>query len=192
MTEYIALFIGALLVSNILLASFLGVCPFIGVSKKSSSALGMGMAVVFVIMVSSTATWAITAFLLVPFNLVFMRSIVFILVIASIVQFVEMVMKKYMVPLYKALGVFLPLITTNCAVLGAALINMDRNFTFTQSIISSAGISLGFALVIFIFSTIRERLELATAPRGFKGVPVALITASIMAMAFVGFAGLGG
>ncbi|MCL1990528.1 MAG: RnfABCDGE type electron transport complex subunit A [Defluviitaleaceae bacterium] len=190
--ELFSIFIGASLVSNIILANFLGICSFMGVSKKSSSALGMGFAVVFVITTSSMATWAIFHFLLVPFQLEFMRTIVFILVIATLVQFVEMYMKKNMQTLYKALGVYLPLITVNCAVLGAALLNIDRGFNFLGTVSSALGISLGYTLVIFIFSTIRERLELANTPRGFRGAPIALITAAIMAMAFFGFFGLGG
>ena len=190
--ELLGIFIGATLVANILLAQFLGICSFVGVSKKSSSAIGMGGAVVFVITISSAATWLIYHFVLVPYSLEFMRTIVFILVIASLVQFVEMFMKKYMEGLYKALGVYLPLITTNCAVLGAALINIDRTLGFAQTIVNGFGISVGYALVIFIFSTIRERLELANTRAGFKGVPIALVSASIMAMAFFGFSGLGG
>lgn len=189
--DLFAIFISATLVSNILLAQFLGICPFIGVSKKSSSAIGMGSAVIFVITLSSSITWLIFHFVLVPFNLEFMRTIAFILLIASLVQFVEMVMKKYMVGLYKSLGVYLPLITTNCAVLGSALISVDRGLNFVGTLANSFGISLGFAIVIFIFSTIRERLELATTPKGFQGAPVALIVASIMAMGFFGFLGVG-
>ena len=190
--ELFNIFIGALLVSNIILANFLGICSFVGVSKKSSSALGMGMAVVFVITASSMLTWPVYHFILSPFELQFMRTIAFILVIATLVQFVEMFMKKNMQKLYKSLGVYLPLITVNCAVLGAALLNIDRQLGFFETVANALGISLGYTLVIYIFSTIRERLELATTPRGFKGVPIALITASIMAMAFVGFFGLGG
>jgi len=190
--ELFNIFIGATLVSNIILANFLGICSFVGVSKKSSSALGMGMAVVFVITASSIVTWPIYHFVLTPFELTFMRTIVFILIIATLVQFVEMFMKKNMVSLYKSLGVYLPLITVNCAVLGAALLNIDRNLTFFETVANGLGISVGYALVIYIFSTNRERLELATTPRGFKGVPIALITAAVMAMAFVGFFGLGG
>jgi len=190
--ELFNIFIGALLVSNIILANFLGICSFVGVSKKSSSALGMGMAVVFVITAASMATWPVYHFVLTPFDLTFMRTIVFILIIATLVQFVEMFMKKNMVSLYKSLGVYLPLITVNCAVLGAALLNIDRDLTFWGTVANGLGISLGYCLVIYIFSTIRERLDLATTPRGFKGIPIALVTASLMAMAFVGFFGLGG
>jgi len=163
-----SLFIGSTLVTNIILSSFLGICPFIGVSKKSSSAIGMGSAVVVVITLSSAITWLIFRFILVPFELEFMRTIVFILLIASLVQFVEMVMKKYMVSLYKSLGVYLPLITTNCAVLGAALMNVDRGFDFISTIVNALGVSIGFMIVIYLFSTIRERLDLAKTPEVLK------------------------
>ena len=188
--EYFSLFISASLVSNIILANFLGICPFIGVSKKSSAAIGMGAAVVFVIVLSSTATWLIDKFVLVEFGLEFMRTIVFIMFIATVVQFLEMYMKKFMVGLYKSLGVYLPLITTNCAVLGAALINIDKDLDLFGTIVNSAGISIGFALVIFLFSTLREKLDNANVPRGFKGAPIALIVAAIMGVAFIGFAGM--
>ncbi|MCL1936437.1 MAG: RnfABCDGE type electron transport complex subunit A [Defluviitaleaceae bacterium] len=186
-----SLFIGATLVTNIILSSFLGLCSFIGVSKKSSAAIGMGGAVLVVITLSSAITWLVFNFILVPFEIEFMRTIVFILLIASLVQFVEMVMKKHMVSLYKALGVYLPLITTNCAVLGAALMNIDRGFDFATTMVNALGISVGFFIVIYLFSTIRERLDLAKTPEGFKGAPIALITASLMAMGFFGFLGLG-
>ncbi|MCL1995365.1 MAG: RnfABCDGE type electron transport complex subunit A [Defluviitaleaceae bacterium] len=189
--EYLSLFIGATLVTNIILASFLGICPVIGVSKKVSSALGMGGAVIFVTVVSSAATWLIYHLLLVGLGLEFMRTIVFILIVASLVQFVEMFMKKFTPALYKVLGVFLPLMATNCAIIGAALINIDRDFTFTSTIVHAFGVSIGFTLVIFIFSTIRERLETSNTPEGFKGVPIALVVVTIMAMGFFGFVGLG-
>lgn len=188
--EYLGLFIGATLITNIILSSFLGLCSFIGISNKSSSAIGMGGAVIFVIVVSSSLTWLIFEYILVPFGIEFMRTIVFILLIASIVQFVEMIMKKYMVSLYKTLGVYLPLIATNCAVLGAAIMGIDRGHNFIGNVVNAAGTSVGFAIVIFIFSTIRERLVHSTTPRGFKGAPVALVTASIMALAFFGFLGM--
>ena len=191
MGEIIALFIGAVLVQNIVLSSFLGICPLLGVSKKTSSALGMGLSVVFVVVVSSSLTWIIYHTILLPRDIVFMRTIVFILLIASLVQFVEMVVKKYMTSLYRSLGVFLPLITTNCVVLGAAILNIDRGLSFGEAFINSLGISLGFCFVIYVFSTIRVRLEQANTPKGFKGVPISLITASMMAMAFIGFVGIG-
>ena len=189
--ELFGLLIGSMLVSNVILANFLGICPFIGVSKKSSAAIGMGAAVIFVILLSSTATWAIYHYILVPFDLQFMRTIVFIMFIAAVVQFLEMYMKKFMVGLYKSLGVFLPLITTNCAVLGAALINIDSDFGFVQMLVNATGTSVGFALVIYLFSTLRERLDNANVPRGFKGAPIALIVAALMGVAFIGFGGIG-
>lgn len=188
--ELFALFIGSTLVANIILSQFLGICSFIGVSKKSSSAIGMGGAVIFVIVLSTIVTWVIDTFILLPNNLVFMRTLTFILVIASLVQFVEMVMKKYMPPLYKSLGVFLPLITTNCAVLAVALLSVERNMDFVTSVVYAFSISLGYAIVIYLFSTIRVRLDLATTPEGFKGAPIALITATMMALGFFGFLGL--
>ena len=188
--ELFALFIGSTLVTNIILSQFLGICSFIGVSKKSSSAVGMGGAVIFVIVLSTIVTWIIDTFVLVPNNLAFMRTLTFILVIASLVQFVEMVMKKYMPPLYKSLGVFLPLITTNCAVLAVALLSVERGMGFVETLVYSFAISLGYALVIYLFSTIRERLDLAATPEGFKGAPIALITATMMALGFFGFLGL--
>jgi len=192
MDNLITIFIGALLVQNIVLAGFLGICPLLGVSKKTSSAFGMGMAVIFVVMVSSALTWFIHYFILVPFGLVFMRTIVFILLIASLVQFVEMIIKKYLPPLYKSLGVFLPLITTNCAVLGAALLNIDQSLNFVQSMVNALGIASGFLVIIYIFATIRERLEVSNVSKGFAGVPISLVVVAIMAMAFVGFVGIGG
>ncbi|MCL1924835.1 MAG: RnfABCDGE type electron transport complex subunit A [Defluviitaleaceae bacterium] len=189
--ELFSIFIGAFLVQNIILSLFTGMCPFIGVSKKASSALGMGLAVIFVITLSATLIWPLYTFVLVPNNIEFMRTIVFILLIATVVQFVEMFMKKYMKSLYKSLGIYLPLITTNCAVLGAVIFNVNRNLDFGGAVANAFGISAGFALVIYLFSTMRERIDTNTVPRGFKGVPIALVTAAIMAMAFAGFAGLG-
>jgi len=184
------LFIASTLVANIILAQFLGICSFIGVSKKSSSALGMGGAVMFVTVLTASITWAIHRYILEPFNLQYMRTIVFILVIAAVVQFVEMVLKKYLPPLYKTLGVYLPLITTNCLVLAVAIINIDRSHSFVENLVYSFAISLGYTIVIYLFSTIRERLDLAATPEGFKGAPIALITATMMALAFVGFSGM--
>lgn len=192
MESLFGIFIGAVLVQNIILSKFLGICPFLGVSKKSSSAIGMGFAVTFVTMVASIVTWFLYYYVLVPYNITYMRTISFILVIASLVQFVEMVIKKFSPALYKALGVFLPLITTNCAVLGAALLNIDRELSLLETVVNALGISVGFTLVIFVFSTLRERLELANVPKGFRGNPIALITAALMAMSFLGFAGLAG
>ena len=189
--DLFSIFLGAFLVQNIILAMFTGMCPFIGVSKKSSSALGMGLAVVFVITLSATLIWPLYNLVLVPNNIAFMRTIAFILLIATVVQFVEMFMKKYMKSLYKSLGIYLPLITTNCAVLGAVIFNANDGHPFVPAVVNAFGISSGFALVIYLFSTMRERIDTNTVPRGFKGVPIALVTAAIMAMAFAGFAGLG-
>ena len=184
------LFISLALINNVVLSKFLAVCPLLGVSKNSKNALSMGAAVTFVIVIASMITHILYYQVLVSFHIEYMDLITFILVIASLVQFVEMVLKKVSPALYKALGVYLPLITTNCAVLGTALDNISAGYTFIEAIIAGLGVSLGFTLVIYIFATIRERLELADVPDGFKGVPIALITAAIMACAFSGLAGL--
>jgi len=186
------LFIGSVLVQNIVLTQFLGICSFLGVSKKSDSAIGMGAAVVFVIFISSVMSFVVYNYILLPLDIMFMQTIAFILLIASIVQFVEMFIKKFSPALYKNLGVFLPLITTNCAVLGVANAVVTNHLTFIQTVVFSIGIALGYALVIFIFSTIREKLEAAPITRSFAGNPIGLITAAIMAMAFFGLGGLVG
>lgn len=188
--ELFALFMGSALVNNIILTQFLGICPFLGVSKKSNQALGMGMAVIFVIFIASILSYSLYNFILVPYDIVFMQTITFILVIASIVQFVEMIIKKYSPVLYKSLGVYLPLITTNCAVLGTANSIVSKELNFSQTIVYSIGISVGFTLVMYLFSTIRVRLENAPIPNPFKDNPIALITAGIMALAFFGLGGL--
>ena len=180
----------SMLIDNVILSRFYGICPFLGVSKKTSSALGMGVAVLFVLIISSAVTWPIYNYILVPAGIAFMDIIVYILVIASLVQLVEMVIKKFSTPLYKSLGVYLPLITTNCAILGVAQGNTDSGFTFAQSMANAIGTGLGFALVLFVFSCIRVRLESANVPKAFKGVPIALITAAIMSLAFMGLGGL--
>ena len=190
MLEFILAIISAMLINNVTLSRFYGVCPFLGVSKKPTSALGMGAAVFFVIMIASAVTWPIYNYILVPAKIPFMDTLVYILVIASLVQLVEMFIKKYSPSLYKALGVYLPLITTNCAVLGVAQENTNNAYTFAQSMANAIGTSLGFALVIFIFSTIRLRLESSNVPKAFKGIPVALVTAAIMAIAFMGIKGM--
>lgn len=190
MGELFALFIGASIINNIILTKFLGMCPFLGVSKNSSSALGMGAAVTFVIFVSSIATWTIYKVILAPMNLQYMDLIVFILVIAAFVQLVEMFIKRFSPALYKALGIYLPLITTNCAVLGVALENITNKYDFLQMCTYSLAVPIGFTLVLYIFSSIRERLDIATTPKPFKGNPIALIVAGLMAIAFSGLAGL--
>ena len=181
--------VNAMIINNVTLARFYGICPFLGVSKKSSSALGMGVAVVFVIILASLICWPIYQLLKLA-GIPFMDTITYILVIASLVQLIEMIIKKYSPSLYKSLGVYLPLITTNCAVLGVAQGNTDQGLNFVDSMANAIGTGLGFALVIFIFSCIRYRLDARENPAAFKGIPIALITAALMAMAFLGFSGL--
>ena len=189
--EIISLAIGAILVNNVLLSQFLGICSFVGVSKKRSSALGMGVAVLFVLILSSLVTWLLYNFVLKPLNVTFLSTIVFILVIATLVQFVEMVIKKYLPGLYKVLGIYLPLITTNCAILGVAnFVNVGQNYDLVQTLVYAISIGLGYILVMFIFSGIREKIEIAPIPKPFKGVAIAFIIAGFMAMAFAGFAGI--
>ena len=181
----------AALVNNFVLSQFLGICPFLGVSKKVETAAGMGGAVVFVITISSAITSVLYHFLLVPNNLQYLNTIVFILVIAALVQFVEMVLKKLMPSLYKALGVYLPLITTNCAVLGVALLSVQNEYTILESVVNGIGASIGFFLAIVLMAGIREKLETSKIPEAFKGTPIVLITAGLMAIAFCGFGGVG-
>ena len=189
--EIMALAVGAILVNNVLLSQFLGICSFVGVSKKRSSALGMGVAVLFVLILSSVVTWLLYNFVLKPFKVTFLSTIVFILVIATLVQFVEMVIKKYLPSLYKVLGIYLPLITTNCAILGVAnFVNVGQSYDLVKTLVYSVSIGLGYILVMFIFSGIRERIETAPIPKPFKGVAIAFIIAGFMAMAFAGFAGI--
>lgn len=189
--EIISLAVGAILVNNVLLSQFLGICSFVGVSKKKSSALGMGVAVLFVLVLSSVVTWLLYNYVLVPFDVSFLSTIVFILVIATLVQFVEMVIKKYVPGLYKVLGIYLPLITTNCAILGVAnAVNVQQNYDFITTLIYSISIGLGYILVMFIFSGLRERIETAPIPKPFRGVAIAFIIAGFMAMAFAGFGGI--
>lgn len=190
MGELFTLFLGAAIINNIILTRFLGMCPFLGVSKKSDSALGMGAAVTFVIVVSSIVTYFLYHNVLVVLGLEYMDLITFILVIASFVQLVEMIIKKFSPALYKSLGIFLPLITTNCAVLGVALDNIANGYEFVEMITYSVAVSVGFTLVLYIFSTIRERLDIADTPKSFVGNPIALIVAGLMALAFSGLAGL--
>ena len=181
--------INAMLINNVILSRFYGICPFLGVSKKTSSSFGMGLAVVFVIVLASDICWPLYQLLKLA-GITFMDTITYILVIASIVQLIEMFVKKYSPSLYKSLGVYLPLITTNCAVLGVAQGNTDQALNFADSMANAIGTGLGFALVIFVFSTIRYRLDASNTPKAFKGIPIALITAALMAMAFLGLSGL--
>lgn len=182
--------VNAMLINNVTLSRFYGICPFLGVSKKSSSALGMGVAVICVTLVAAVICWPVYNYILVPANIPFMDTITYILVIASIVQLIEMIIKKYSPALYKSLGVYLPLITTNCAVLGVAQGNTDQALGFMDSMANAIGTGIGFALVIFIFSTIRYRLDSSNTPKAFKGIPIALATAALMAMAFLGLSGM--
>jgi len=196
MTQYIAIAFSSIFVSNIILSQFLGLCPFLGVSKKKSAALSMGAAVTIVITLSAMISWSVYEFVLIPYEIEYLRTIVFILVIAAFVQLLEMVIKKFSPPIYQALGVYLPLITTNCAVLGVALLVIGDNklthepFTFLQATVFALSISIGYALVIFLFSAIREEMYAYEIPENYKGIGIALITAFIMAMSFMGFGGI--
>ena len=190
MLEYLAIIFTAILANNIVFAQFLGICPFIGVSKNMSSAFGMGMAVTFVMAVATAVTWLLQHFVLASLGLVYVQTIAFILVIAVLVQMLEIVMKKTSPALYAALGVFLPLITTNCAVLGVAIIVAQKDFGFLHSLVYTVATALGFAMALALMAGIRTQLELSDVPRSMRGVPIALITAGILAMAFMGFAGI--
>lgn len=185
--SYIGIIVTYVFISNFILVQFMGLCPFIGVSKNSESAIGMGLAVTFVTGVASVVCWCVYEGLLVPLNLQYLKTIAFILVIAALVQLVEMVLKKMSPALYRALGIFLPLITTNCAVLGIALINVDESFNLLESFTSGVSAGLGFTMAIVLMSNIRERLELKPVRRLFKGVPIAFISAGLMALAFMAF-----
>jgi len=189
-TNLITIFIVMAIVNNIVLSQFLGLCPFFGVSKKLSNAVSMGMAVTLVMLISSVVTSVIYNYILVPFNVEFMQIVLYILVIASLVQIVELAIKRTNISLYNALGIYLPLITTNCAVLGVALINSAENYTILESTASALGGGIGFTLVLIIMSGIREKLDLADTPRSMKGLPIAFITAALLALAFMGFNGM--
>ena len=190
MTHLILMFLAAALVNNVILSQFLGICPFLGVSKKVNTAAGMGAAVFFVITIANFVTWCIDAFILQKCDATYLRTIVFILVIAALVQFVEMFLKKSMPALYESLGVYLPLITTNCAVLGVALTNVQKEYNLAESMVNGFGTCFGFFLSIVLMAGIRERIENNDVPEAFKGSPIVLITAGLMAIAFCGFAGL--
>lgn len=190
MSNVLMIMFAAILTENFIFSRFYGCCPFLGVSDKPSTALGMGMAVTFVMTLSSAATWAIYHLLLVPFGLEYLKTIAFILIIATLVQFIEMFLKKFIPALYGALGIYLPLITTNCAVLGAALVNIEKGYSFIESVAFGFSAALGFTLAIVIFAGVRERLKLANPPKAFKGFPILLISAGMAAMAFSGFSGM--
>ena len=189
-TNLLAITLGAILANNFIFSQFLGICPFLGVSKKVDTAVGMGVAVTFVMGLASAITWLVNTFILIPFDLGYMQTVAFILVIASLVQFIEMFLQKSMPSLYTALGVYLPLITTNCAVLGVALLNIQNNYNFIESVVYGITGGLGFLLAIVLFASIRERLVFADYPKSFDGFPIALVTAGLMALAFMGFSGL--
>ena len=190
MLAYISIIITAIFVNNIVFAQFLGICPFLGVSKRLSSPVGMGMAVTFVMAIATAVTYILQMYVLDPLGVSFLQTIAFILVIAALVQVLEIIMKKTMPVLYQALGVFLPLITTNCAVLGVAIQVIQKNMTLAESLVYSVSTALGFTLALIIFAGIREQLALSKVPAAMKGTPIALITAGILAMAFMGFAGI--
>jgi electron transport complex protein RnfA len=187
---YFAIIIGAVFVNNIVLTQFLGICPFLGVSSKIETSAGMGAAVTFVMALTAVVAWIVQTYVLVPLGIEYMQTIVFILVIASLVQMVEIMLKKLSHALYQALGLFLPLITTNCAVLGVAILMIRKDFNLFQGVIYSVSVAVGFTLALVIFAGVRERLDFEDVPKAFKGVPIALITAGILAMAFMGFAGV--
>ena len=188
--SYFAIIIGAIFVNNVVFAQFLGICPFLGVSSKVDTSIGMGAAVTFVMALASIVAWSIQEFILVPFQIEYMQTIVFILVIAALVQMVEIILKKVSPSLYQALGIFLPLITTNCAVLGVAILMIQKEYNLLQSFVFSVATAIGFAMALVLFAGIRERLELDGVPAALKGNPIALITAAILAMAVMGFSGL--
>ncbi len=189
-TGIMLILLSSILVNNFVLSRFLGVCPFLGVSKRVETALGMGFAVTFVMALASVISYLVHYYILVPLNIEYMQTIAFILVIAALVQLVEMALQKLVPSLYSALGVYLPLITTNCAVLGVAIINITEEFTFVQTLVNGVGAAIGFTLAIVLYAGIRERLEFSNVPKAMRGFPVALISAGLMAMAFLGFQGL--
>ena len=189
-TKLLSIALGAILVNNFILVQFLGICPFMGVSKKIDTAVGMGIAVTFVMGIASAATWVINEFLLIPLELQYMQTVAFILVIAALVQLVEMFLQKMVPALYQALGIYLPLITTNCAVLGVALLNVQNHYNFIESVVYGVTGGLGFLVAICLFASVRERVDNCECPKSFEGFPIALISAGLLALAFMGFSGL--
>lgn len=190
MKEMLIILFSAILTENFVLNKFMGICPFLGVSKKMNSALGMSAAVTFVMVMATALTWPVYTYLLEPNGLEYLNTVAFILIIALFVQLVEIIIKRYLPPLYRSLGIYLPLITTNCAVLGVTILNIDNTFNFTQSVFNALGGGLGFALALIIFAGVRERVDAADIPKAFKGIPATLVAASIVAMSFVGFSGV--
>ena len=189
-TSLMSISLGAILVNNFILAQFLGICPFMGVSQKTGTAMGMGLAVTFVMGIASAVTWAVNTYILIPLDLGYMQTVAFILVIAALVQFVEMFLQKAVPTLYQALGIYLPLITTNCAVLGVALLNIQKSYNFIESVVYGITGGIGFLVAIVLFASIREHTEDADCPKSFKGFPIALISAGLLALAFMGFSGM--
>jgi electron transport complex protein RnfA len=189
-TGLVSIALGAILIENFILVKFLGICPFLGVSKKMDTAAGMGLAVTFVMALASVFTWLVNHYLLVPLNLQYMQTLAYILVIASLVQFVEMFLQKSVPGLYRALGIYLPLITTNCAVLGVAVLNKTKGYNLLESLVYGISGGIGFLVAILLFSSIRERLEFSDHPKAFEGFPITLVSAGLLAMAFMGFSGL--
>ena len=190
--EYILIFISAIFVNNIVLAQFLGICPFLGVSKKIDTSLGMSAAVAFVMVLATVVTWLVQTYVLVPNHLEYLQTIAFILVIASLVQMVEIILKKVSPALYQALGIFLPLITTNCAVLGVAIIVIQKDFNLAQSVMYAFSTAIGFGLALTVFAGMREQLELTNIPKGMRGMAIVLVTAGLLSLAFMGFSGVDG
>ena len=190
MTKFIIIMLSAVFINNYVLSRFLRICPFLGVSKKLNQATGMSLAVIFVMLIATAVTWPIQTYLLNPNNLGYLQTIVFILVIASLVQLVEIILKKYIPSLHKSLGVYLPLITTNCAVLGVTILNIDEGYTFAESMVNSLGSGLGFFLAMVMFSGVRSKLEGADIPKAFQGLPITLVAASITSLSFLGFSGV--
>lgn len=190
MTDYLLILVGAIFVNNFVLARFLGICPFLGVSRSVETAAGMGMAVTFVMAAATAVTWLLQELVLGPFRIEYLQTIVFILVIASLVQLVEMVIQKVSPVLYQSLGIYLPLITTNCAVLGLAVLAVQKGYSFVESIIFAVGAALGFTLALILFAGLRERLEFAPVPASLRGAAIALVTAGLLSLAFMGFAGM--
>lgn len=190
MTKLLGILLAGILTENMVLAKFLGICPFLGVSKKVNTAMSMSIAVIFVMLISTLVTYPIYAYLLIPAGLEYLQTVVFILIIAALVQLVEIVLKKFIPPVYSALGIYLPLITTNCAVLGITILHFTKEYTFLEAIFNALGAGIGFMVAMFIFAGVRSRLESADIPECLKGLPITLISASIVALSFLGFAGI--
>ena len=190
--EYLLIFISAIFVNNIILSQFLGICPFLGVSKKIDTAIGMGVAVAFVMTLATIVTWLVQIYVLNPYGLQYLQTLAFILVVSALVQMVEIILKKVSPALYQALGIFLPLITTNCAVLGVAILVIQKDFDLVESVVYAFSTAVGFALALVVFAGIREQLEMVNIPKGMRGMPLVLLTAGLLSLAFMGFSGVDG